>query len=209
MLWLRRIALFLAVLAAASLLLSGPLTRLGAVPYQAGIALFLLGGLSGVLAALAGFAGYFLRKQAAFLVAAILGVACAVMPAYSVVNARSVPPINDISTDPREMRFPEEQRKAYADVQPLLLPASPRASFGKALTAAEAMKWEIVRSDPAGGRIEAVVTTGWFGFKDDVVVRIAPEGAGSRIDMRSKSRVGKGDAGANARRIRDYFQRLK
>ena len=58
-------------------------------------------------------------------------------------------------------------------------------------------------------RIEAVATTFWFGFKDDVVVRITAEGAGSRVDVRSKSRVGRSDLGTNAQRIRAYQRRLQ
>jgi uncharacterized protein (DUF1499 family) len=63
----------------------------------------------------------------------------------------------------------------------------------------------VVAADPAAGRIEATATTFWFGFVDDVVVRVRPAaGGGSRIDVRSVSRVGKSDVGANAKRIRAY-----
>ena len=61
---------------------------------------------------------------------------------------------------------------------------------------------------PAEGRIEATDTTRWFGFKDDIVIRVRPEGAGSRVDVRSVSRVGRGDVGTNARRIRDFLKAL-
>jgi uncharacterized protein (DUF1499 family) len=71
------------------------------------------------------------------------------------------------------------------------------------------MGWEVVGRDAAAGTIEAVDTTKWFGFKDDIAVRVAPDAGGSRIDVRSKSRVGRGDAGTNARRIRAYMERLK
>jgi uncharacterized protein (DUF1499 family) len=70
------------------------------------------------------------------------------------------------------------------------------------------MGWEIVAQDLGRGRIEVTATTFWFGFKDDVVVRIVPSAARSRIDVRSVSRVGVGDAGANATRIRQYLARL-
>ena len=63
-------------------------------------------------------------------------------------------------------------------------------------------------SDSAS-RLEAIATSEWFGFQDDIVVRIRPEGTGSRIDIRSKSRVGESDLGVNARRIRDFIARLK
>jgi uncharacterized protein (DUF1499 family) len=65
-----------------------------------------------------------------------------------------------------------------------------------------------VAADSAAGRIEATATTRWFGFKDDVVIRIEPDPAGSRVDMRSVSRVGESDVGTNARRIRAYLARL-
>ena len=61
----------------------------------------------------------------------------------------------------------------------------------------------------ATGRIEATATTAWFGFRDDVVIRVAPRGAGSRVDLRSLSRIGRGDLGANARRIREFSARLQ
>jgi uncharacterized protein (DUF1499 family) len=74
---------------------------------------------------------------------------------------------------------------------------------------AMAMDWDVVARAPADGRLEAIATSQWFGFNDDIVVRIRPEGTGSRIDIRSKSRVGESDLGVNARRIRDFIARLK
>ena len=70
------------------------------------------------------------------------------------------------------------------------------------------MGWEVVDADVGTGVIEATDTTLWFGFKDDVVIRITPTTAGSRIDMRSLSRVGRSDVGANAARIRKFFAKL-
>ena len=102
----------------------------------------------------------------------------------------------------------EQQRKAYPDIQPAVLAAGPEAAFARALAAAQAMGWDIVDAQPKEGRIEATATTFWFGFKDDVVVRITPLAAGSRIDVRSKSRVGRGDTGTNAQRVRAYLKRL-
>ena len=97
------------------------------------------------------------------------------------------------------------QRKAYPDIKTQDLSFPSDVAFQKALAAARKMKWEIVDADPAGGRIEAVATTFLFRFKDDVVIRITPAGAASRLDIRSASRVGKSDLGANARRIRRFF----
>jgi uncharacterized protein (DUF1499 family) len=70
------------------------------------------------------------------------------------------------------------------------------------------MGLEIVAVDKEAGLVEATATTFWFGFKDDVVVRIVGNGEGSRIDLRSMSRVGQGDVGANADRITDFVGRV-
>ena len=90
---------------------------------------------------------------------------------------------------------------------------APRDAFARALAAAEAMGWEVVGRDAAAGTIEAVDTTKWFGFKDDIAIRVSAADAGSpnlsRVDVRSKSRVGRSDLGTNAQRIRSYLQQLK
>jgi uncharacterized protein (DUF1499 family) len=91
----------------------------------------------------------------------------------------------------------------------VLLDIAPDSVFTLAHRAAEKMGWEIVAADSAAGRVEATATTTWFGFKDDVVIRIEPADRGTRVDVRSKSRVGRGDVGANAARIRKYVETLK
>jgi len=72
------------------------------------------------------------------------------------------------------------------------------------------MGWDLVAADATAGRIEATDTTFWFGFKDDVVIRVRPAHGGSRVDVRSLSRVGVGvgDVGTNAKRIRAYLDVL-
>ena len=97
----------------------------------------------------------------------------------------------------------------YPDLKPGLMNSLPAAAFPQALQAAKDMGWKIVASEPTSLRIEATDTTPWFGFKDDVVVRLSPSLKGSRVDVRSVSRVGKSDVGTNARRIRAYLTRLK
>ena len=102
------------------------------------------------------------------------------------------------------------QHAAYPDIAPLTLKLPPDEAFRRALAAAETMpRWTIVAQDPAAGRIEATARTFWMGFADDVVIRITAEGGGSRVDMRSLSRVGRGDFGANADRIRAYLALLR
>ena len=99
-----------------------------------------------------------------------------------------------------------QQREAYPDLQPAMLDAPPAEAFERALAAVYRMRWQLVQADEPAGRIEATDTTFWFGFKDDVVIRVRPDGGGSRIDVRSLSRVGGGDAGTNAARIREYVE---
>ena len=70
------------------------------------------------------------------------------------------------------------------------------------------LNWEIVSSSREEGRIEATDTTAWWGFKDDIVIRIVAEGNGSKLDIRSMSRVGKSDLGKNAERVRAFLAAL-
>lgn len=101
------------------------------------------------------------------------------------------------------------QRAAYPDIAPIRLAASPEAAFAKALEAAQALGWRVGASDPGLGRFEAQVESFWFGFKDDIAVRVRPDGAGGAIiDVRSVSRVGVSDLGANAARIRAFRDTL-
>lgn len=140
------------------------------------------------------------------------------------------PPIHDITTDtedppeyvavlplradaPNTTEYGGEpvaaqQRQAYPDLQPAMLDVPPPQAFDRALAAVREMGWDLVGADAPAGRIEATDTTFWFGFKDDVVIRVRAADGGSRVDVRSLSRVGRGDAGTNAKRIRAYLDVL-
>jgi uncharacterized protein (DUF1499 family) len=96
------------------------------------------------------------------------------------------------------------QQSAYPDIQPILVAQAPAQAFETALAAARAEGWSIDTTDPQNGRIEASVRSLWFGFVDDVVVQVSPAEGGSRIDVRSTSRVGVSDLGANAKRVRAF-----
>lgn len=100
------------------------------------------------------------------------------------------------------------QKKAYPDIMPALLDLPPAQAFARAERAARAMGWEIAAAVPEDLRIEATDTTLLFGFKDDVVIRILAADNGSRVDVRSLSRVGRSDFGVNANRIRKYLKQL-
>lgn len=233
----RILAVALAVAALAMLLASGPGTRAGWWDWRFGISLLryavYVGGaaalLSLALVALLAVPKWRMRPWLPVLALCIALVAVA-PPLILLGQAKAVPPIHDITTDVAdppafvallEVRdkspngaayggpaIAAQQQKAYPEVKPLVIAAPPREAMQKALDAARSMGWEVRASDAASGRIEATATTPWFGFKDDVIVRIRPEGAGSRVDVRSVSRVGGGDIGANAKRIREFLSRL-
>jgi uncharacterized protein (DUF1499 family) len=164
----------------------------------------------------------------ATLMGIAMGVAAAWVPISWRIAADTLPRLNDITTDmakpPGFVALPEpratnggdypatfaaEQRAGYPDIRPLILKEPLPAAFARAEETARALGWQIVAADVEQGRIEAVDTTPWFAFKDDIVVRLTPVAGGTRIDMRSKSRVGISDLGANAARIRSFFARLQ
>lgn len=102
----------------------------------------------------------------------------------------------------------KRQKAAYPEIAPLALPQPPAQVFERALAVVRDSGWEVVAAASAEGRIEATVTSFFMGFKDDVVIRIAAQGPGTLVDMRSMSRVGGSDFGANARRVSGYLRRL-
>ncbi len=102
-----------------------------------------------------------------------------------------------------------KQHAAYPDIRPLVSDIPPAQAYERARFVARQMCWKIVDENQVEGRIEATAITRWFGFKDDVVIRIAPSaGNGSRVDIRSVSRVGLSDVGTNARRIRTFLKKF-
>jgi len=231
MAWLRPLAIAVALVALAMLALSGPLVRFDLWSYRTGLTVFRWSAYAGIAAAVLGIAALLwpsvrARGVVLPLIALVLGVGSLYPPVAFLKQARAVPPINDITTDtqnpPRYMttpraypgaEFARQQRAAYPDIAPVILPLPPREAFAKAVAAAEAMGWEVVGRDPAAGTIEAVDTTRWFGFRDDIAIRVTPAPGGSpnlsQVDVRSKSRVGRSDVGTNAQRIRAYVERLK
>jgi len=100
------------------------------------------------------------------------------------------------------------QHAAYPDVKPLTLFTPPDRAFDRALAVARSLGWKIIDEDRKEGRIEAMDRTICFGFTDNIVIRVRPEHDGSRVDIRSVSRVGKSDLGTNAARIRKFLRKL-
>jgi uncharacterized protein (DUF1499 family) len=104
----------------------------------------------------------------------------------------------------------KQQEAAYPDLAPVKVGLPPDQALQRALDTAKAMpRWTVVAADPATGRIEASETSRWFRFTDDIVIRVAEDEPGSRIDMRSESRQGRSDFGVNASRIRAYMAALR
>lgn len=209
-----RLAWFLAIASMIALAVSGPGTRMGWWHFRTGLMMFAVSGLIAVLAAIVSLIVW-IRHRAAHqrrftaIALTLLTVAVAAFVGSTVVSARGKPPIHDISTDLSEV--PEtaaQQRAAYGDIQPIEIAAPPDEAFRRVQEAAQSLGWKVTSSRPADRVLHASDTTAFFGFTDDVVVRVRAEGSGSRVDVRSTSRVGKSDAGENARRIRRFRDRL-
>lgn len=171
------------------------------------------------------------------LVAMVLSVFPFVMVMPYILAARSLPPIHDITTDmvnpPAFVALLEERKKApngadygaseqwpaeklgqaqeaaYPDIGPLMSSLEPAQALARAEHLAEGMGLDVIAVDAGSGLIEATATTFWFGFKDDLVIRVAGAANGSRIDIRSMSRIGQSDLGANAARIAEFIQRFE
>ena len=225
-------ALALLLLAAA-----GPLYRIGLLALPNAFVLLRWGAYAGgaaAVVALIACAFAHRRRARARLVLSVFaligGLTAVAIPYQWQRAAQNAPPIHDVTTDlenpptfeavtplradaPNSLeRLPilaEQQRKGYPDLAPITLPIPPADAFDRALAVAQQAGWTIVTADKSPGRIEATDTTRWFGFKDDIVVRLTPWGSGTRVDLRSVSRVGRGDTGTNARRIERYLNSLK
>ena len=144
---------------------------------------------------------------------------------YQYRLSTSVPPINDITTDLEDppafgalnLRGQgvldydpakgEAQRQSYARIATAQSGLAPPAALEKAIRVANDLGWQVIADTDQEGEltVEAIATTFWFGFVDDVVVRIRPGPSGSLVDVRSASRVGISDLGANARRIDSFM----
>ena len=223
-------------LALFDMLLGPALGHFGAVAPFVGFLVFVSGLLFGVLGLPLGLGGLRTTRAAAGRSGrgyALLGIAAGVVSVVAVGIAQApgagAPAINDITTDMndppafasdpaergRDMTYPAAfvaQVKAtpgYADLQPLRIARAPEQVLADADATARSLGWLVVTTDPATGTLLARETTKIFAFADDVVVRVRSNGAGgSIVDVRSKSRDGKGDVGANAARIRRFFAAL-
>ncbi|MBI1774654.1 MAG: DUF1499 domain-containing protein [Proteobacteria bacterium] len=204
------------------------------VSFRVALGAAALGVLLGVVALwLARFHGWRSRPFLTAAVSSLVSLSVLVLLVERAQQARAQPPgIHDITTDTdsppafeallaerkASARNPADynpavaplQRRTYPDIQPILIDRPLEAAFDQALAAARAMGWAIAAADKLSGRIEATATTTWFEFKDDVVIRVTEAAPGkSRVDVRSLSRIGGGDQGQNAARVRAYSARLR
>ena len=208
--------------------------RVGLLPLGLSFALVALGFLTLVVGALLLIVAALRRRippgtERVAYGALALAVIVSLFPLSALISGGGAPPIHDITTDmenppafvaavalnePGRTDYEGEaiaaqQRAAYPDIAPVTLAVDTGAAFEIALAAVDGLGWELLDSDAATGRIEATDRTFWFGFADDVVIRIADAGdAASRVDVRSLSRVGVGDLGANANRVRELLAAL-
>jgi uncharacterized protein (DUF1499 family) len=232
---LGRVSTWLGRLCLVTVLLGPALAHFFIAAPIAGFGVFLLGVLFGVLAVIVGLLAL-IFGPAGSRGATLAGIVLALLVVVAVLvmsGARSdIPRINDITTDTenppqfvhagtlpenagRDMAYPgpsfaEQQKAGYSDLGPVTLAMPLDEAFKRVAAAARSMPtWVITREDASAHALEGYDTTWLFHFRDDFVIEVRPAPNGqSVVQMRSKSRDGKGDVGANAARIKAFFQRL-
>ncbi|MEQ8524308.1 DUF1499 domain-containing protein [Gracilimonas sp.] len=225
----------LAVLGGLSVILSGYGYQWGWWHFSTGFSIIPWGTGTAILGSIIGTIGFFRiqgrsRDQTVSgLVAMVIGLGVLLNFGYWYLEVqKGYPPIHDITTDtvnppefnaivplredapnPHEYIFEngpaEAQKEFYPELETLNVSMDYDRAYDHALATARKMPWQIVGENRQEGRIEAYDKLPWFGFIDDVVIRVDTTEMGSKIDMRSKSRIGRGDLGVNAKRIRSYF----
>ena len=227
----------LACVASLLLLAAGPGSHIGLWHFRTGFTIMKYGAWLGLAAAVSACAALLVQLRQRMwkevivsTMALLIGIASFAIPYSWKQTAGRLPKIHDISTDstnpprfvailplrkdapnPAEYGGAEiaaKQAQAYPDLNTLSLNLPPEHAFGLALETAQHLGWSIIAAVPTEGRIEASDTTFWFGFTDDIVIRITPSGKKSLVDIRSVSRVGLSDVGTNARRIRIFLRKL-
>lgn len=215
-------------------MLPGPLHKFGLIKLGTAFTGLKFGVFAGIAALMLLILQVLFRRKTVTLASAVMAVvfsAVAIALPLSMINkGKSVPPIHDISTDlvnppefvaiaplradaPNPVEYAgiesaEQQRQAYPAIKTLHY-SHPKAELMAAVEqAAKNLGWELVNTDASQGIVEATDTTTWFGFKDDIVVRVNDQGDERLVDIRSKSRVGASDLGKNAERIGTFIEEL-
>lgn len=208
----------------------GPLVaHFGVLPPLGGFALFALGGLVSILTGIVSVVA--LIRGRPLTLGGGLGVLAGIAFFAIARQGAGYPRINDFTTDTadppafrfatgipqnagHDMAYPKAfeavQRECCADLHPAMVKAAPAEAYERALRVARAMPaWTVTKTDAPGLGFEAVATSKVFRFQDDIVVRVRPAPDGSRVDIRSKSRDGKGDIGANTTRIHAFVDAVE
>jgi uncharacterized protein (DUF1499 family) len=212
-------------------MIGGPLLAwLRLVPALVGFGLFALGGITAIGVAILGIVRA--ARGRGLTKGTIVGIVAAAIFMMLASRGAGVPAINDFTTDlddpprfvhaatlpgnaGRDLNYPpgfaQVQRECCSDLRPARLAVGRDDALARVRATAETMPdWRVTASDPASGTVEAIATSRLFGFQDDIVIRVRDDGAGkSRIDMRSKSRDGRGDLGVNAARIRTFVSSIE
>jgi uncharacterized protein (DUF1499 family) len=208
------------------------LAHLQALTSLQGFAVYALGGLLGMITLVLALIGLFRDGFGAARTGLAIGSLLTAIFVMTASAGRNVPRINDMTTDVdnpprfvhagqidanrgRDMAYPgadfaAQQRAGYPNLKPLQLSTSPDEVFKRVeTTARQHSNWELTHIDPAARTLEGVATTNLFRFQDDFIVEVRAQDAGSVVQMRSKSRDGRGDLGANAARIEAFFAEIK
>ncbi len=226
----------LAVLGGLAVILSGYGYQWGWWHFSTGFSIIPWGTGAAIIGGIAGAIGFFRMQESgknvtiAGFTAMIIGVAALSNFGYWYLEVqKGYPPIHDITTDTqnppqfdaivplrRDAPNPPEyihddgpaeaQKEFYEELETLNVSLDYDEAYDRALATAREMPWQVVGENKAEGRIEAYHKLAWFGFIDDVVIRVDTTETGSKIDVRSKSRIGRGDLGVNAKRIKSYLE---
>src|SRR5690606_24076027 len=214
--------------------LPGPLYKYGVVDLGTAFTGFKFGVFAGIAALILLVLQIIFKRKTVTLgstiMALLLSTIAIAIPLSMLNKGKSVPPIHDISTDlvnppefvaiaplradaPNPVEYAgveaaTQQRAAYPELQTLNYPQSKSELVEATKQAIDNLGWQLVNIDADQGIIEATDRTMWFGFKDDVILRITDNGSKRLVDIRSKSRVGGSDLGKNAERIHGFIEEL-
>ena len=234
---LARVALLLAGTAMLVLIGSGPFYQLDLLSLDAAYLGLRLAAAIGAGALLAGAATIVVavRRRSvphvAFgLTSALLGMAAIAIPIRARSDAAAAAPLHDISTDlehpptfkillsdydqspgvlQRDAATDALQRRAYPDITPLVLPVGRADAFEEVLETMNEFDWPVADASQREGRVEVTIRSPWFGFPDNLVIRLTAAGNSTRVDVRSVSRDGANDMGRNAEHIREFLAELR
>ncbi len=214
--------------------LPGPLYKYGVVDLGTAFTGFKFGVFAGIATLILLVLQILFKRKTVTLgstiMALLLSTIAIAIPLSMLNKGKSVPPIHDISTDlvnppefvaiaplradaPNPVEYAgveaaTQQRAAYPELQTLNYTQSKSELVEATKQVIDNLGWQLVNIDADQGIVEATDRTMWFGFKDDVIVRITDNGSERLVDIRSKSRVGGSDLGKNAERIHDFIEEL-